>query len=151
MNARARWWPSRTLPSARCRLQRLRLPLSGLVAALLSLPLLAGPMAEARAQAAAECTAANADGSYTVPGDWALNPPGLASGATFRLLFVTSTTRNADTAGIATYNTFVQDRAKAGHSAISDSCGDLFKVVGSTMVNAYDNTATTGTGMPIYW
>ncbi|MYE86335.1 MAG: hypothetical protein F4X31_08880, partial [Gammaproteobacteria bacterium] len=151
MNARARWWPSRTLPSARCRLQRLRLPLSGLVAALLSLPLLAGPMAEARAQAAAECTAANADGSYTVPGDWALNPPGLASGATFRLLFVTSTTRNADTADIATYNTFVQDRAKAGHSAISDSCGNLFKVVGSTMVNAYDNTATTGTGMPIYW
>ncbi|MYF51429.1 MAG: hypothetical protein F4220_14950, partial [Gammaproteobacteria bacterium] len=100
-------------------------------------------MAEARAQAAAECTAANADGSYTVPGDWALNPPGLASGATFRLLFVTSTTRNADTADIATYNTFVQDRAKAGHSAISDSCGNLFKVVGSTMVNAYDNTATT--------
>ncbi|MYF36803.1 MAG: hypothetical protein F4226_08525, partial [Synechococcus sp. SB0678_bin_12] len=117
---------------------------------LLPFLLLAGLATEAQAQV--ECTTANSDGSYTVPGDWALKPSGLASGASFRLLFVTSTTRNADTAGIATYNTFVQDRAKAGHSAISDSCGDLFKVVGSSgAVHAYDNTATTGTGMPIYW
>ncbi|MYK86290.1 MAG: hypothetical protein F4025_07825, partial [Synechococcus sp. SB0669_bin_7] len=124
---------------------------SPLLPLLLGLPLAAG-LGPTRAQAQVACATANSDGSYTVPGDWALKPSGLASGATFRLLFVTSTTRNADTAGIATYNTFVQDRAKAGHSAISDSCGDLFKVVGSSgAVHAYDNTATTGTGMPIYW
>ena len=49
-------------------------------------------------------------------------------------------------------NTFVQTTAKAGHSAITDSCGNLFTVVGSTAtVDARDNTGTTGTGVKIYW
>ena len=124
---------------------------SPLLPLLLGLPLVAG-LGPTRAQAQVACATANSDGSYTVPGDWALKPSGLASGASFRLLFVTSTTRDATATDIATYNTFVQDRAKAGHSAISDSCGNLFKVVGSTTaVHARDNTATTGMGMPIYW
>ena len=123
-----------------------------LASALLALPLLAGLPTGAQAQVA--CSTANADGSYNVPFGWALKPSGLAAGSKFRLLFVTSTVRNATATGIATYNTFVQTRAKAGHSAISDSCGNLFKVVGSTStVDARANTDTesTDTAALIYW
>ena len=46
----------------------------------------------------------------------------------------------------------MQTAAKGGHSAISDSCGNLFKVVGSTTgVNAKTNAGLTGTGEKIYW
>ena len=127
--------------------------LQGVFPALFIVPWLAllAPSA-AEAQTAPACTSANGDGSYTVPFDWALKPSGLAGNTKFRLLFVTSTVRNAGATNIATYNTFVQTRAKAGHSAISDSCGNLFKVVGSTSaVHARDNTSTTGTGEAIYW
>ena len=123
-----------------------------LASALFALPLLAGLPTGAQAQVA--CSTANADGSYNVPFDWALKPSGLAAGSKFRLLFATSTTRHATATGIATYNTSVQTRAKAGHSAISDSCGNLFKVVGSTSaVDARVNTDTesTDTAALIYW
>ncbi len=123
-----------------------------LASALLSLPLLAGLPTGAQAQVA--CSTANADGSYNVPFGWALKPSGLAAGAKFRLLFATSTSRDTTATDIATYNTFVQTRAKAGHSAISDSCGNLFKVVGSTSsVDARVNTDTesTDTAALIYW
>ncbi|KKZ13790.1 MAG: hypothetical protein TH68_06170, partial [Candidatus Synechococcus spongiarum 142] len=101
------------------------------------------------AQAQVECSGA---GPHYVPSDWDLKPSGLSAGDSFRLLFVTSTRRNVSATDIATYNTFVQTRAKAGHSAISDSCGNQFKVLGSTStVNARDNTSTTGTSRPIYW
>ncbi|MYG63354.1 MAG: hypothetical protein F4158_02025, partial [Synechococcus sp. SB0675_bin_7] len=126
---------------------------SPLLPLLLGLPLAAG-LGPTRAQAQVACATANSDGSYTVPGDWALKPSGVAGGATFRLLFVTSTKRDATATDIATYNTFVQDRAKAGHSAVTDSCGDLFKVVGSTSaVNARANTdsESTDTDAAIYW
>ena len=60
--------------------------------------------------------------------------------------------RDALSTDIADYNTFVQTRAKAGHSAITDAMGDQFKVLGSTAaVDARDNTGTTGAGVPIYW
>ena len=87
-----------------------------------------------------------------MPHDWTLKPSGVDSGDNFRLLFVTSARRNASATAIATYNTFVQSSAKAGHSAITDSCGNQFKVVGSTSaVDARDNTSTTGNGEAIYW
>ena len=99
-----------------------------------------------------ECTTANAQGAYLVPEDWALNPTGLSTGDKFRLLFMTSISYSPTATDIAHYNTEVQTRAKAGHAAISDSCGDLFRIVGSTSaVDARDNTGTTGTGEPIYW
>ncbi len=123
-----------------------------LASALFALPLLAGLPTGAQAQVA--CSTAETDGSYSVPFDWALKPSGLAAGTRFRLLFVTSTTRDATATDIATYNTFVQTRAKAGHSAISDSCGNLFKVVGSTSaIDARVNTDTesTDTAALIYW
>ena len=125
---------------------------SVLAAALLSLPLFAGLTTGAAAQTAVQCASANSDGSYSVPSDWALTPSGLNDGDRFRLLFITSTIRDATATDIATYNTFVQTVAKAGHSAITDSCGNLFKVLGSTAtVDARDNAGTTGAGFPIYW
>ena len=87
-----------------------------------------------------------------MPSGWALKPSGLNDGDKFRLLFVTSTTRDTRATDIGTYNTFVQTAAKAGHAAISDSCGNLFKVVGSTAtVNARNNAGLTGSGVLIHW
>ncbi|MDE0280469.1 MAG: hypothetical protein OXN16_05215, partial [Gammaproteobacteria bacterium] len=103
---------------------------------------------------AVECSSANADGSYTVPPNWALTPSGVSPGTKFRLLFVTSTARDAQSSAIADYNTFVQTRAKAGHSAISDSCGNRFKAVGSTAtVDARANVdaESTDTDAQIWW
>ena len=87
----------------------------------------------------------------SVPHDWSLKPSGLDTSDKFRLLFVSSTKRNANPTDIAIYNTFVQTRAAAGHTDIQAySAG--FKVVGCTAtVDAIDNTGTTGTGVPIYW
>ena len=91
----------------------------------------------------------------TVPNDWALIPPasGLVTGDKFRLLFLSSTKRNAASDDIAVYNTWIQNRAAAGHDDIQDySTG--FRVVGCTAaVDARDNTGTNtdGAGVPIYW
>ena len=91
------------------------------------------------------------DSPVPVSPDWALTPSGLSDGDSFRLLFVTSTGRDASATAIATYNTFVQNRAAAGHTAIQ-TYSSRFKVVGSTSaVDARDNTGTVGTGVPIYW
>ncbi len=87
----------------------------------------------------------------SVAPDWALTPSGLTAGNKFRLLFVTSTERNAAATDIATYNTFVQNRAAAGHADIQAHSAQ-FTVVGSTsLVDARDNTSTTGAGEPIHW
>ena len=90
-----------------------------------------------------------------VAADWDLKPSGLSGGNKFRLLFITSTTRNAVPTAIADYNTFVQNRAAAGHTDIQ-SYSSGFRAVGSTEdVDARDNTSTTYTssdkGVPIYW
>ena len=90
-----------------------------------------------------------------VPSTWSLIPSGLGVGDEFRLLFVSSTTRNAAPTGISTYNTWIQNQAAAGHTDIQDY-SDTFRVVGSTAdVDARDNTQTTYTssdkGVPIYW
>ena len=90
--------------------------------------------------------------AVSVAPDWPLTPSGLSGGESFRLLFVSSTTRNASATDIGTYNSFVQTAAKAGHSAISDSVGDGFAAVASTSaVDARDNASTTGAGVPVYW
>ena len=100
---------------------------------------------------------AHAQEVVEVPPSWALIPTGLSVGDSFQLLFVTSTARTAQSTNIATYNSFVQGRAAAGHAAIRpSSLSSQFKVVGSTAsVDARDNTATTYTtddkGVPIYW
>ena len=92
---------------------------------------------------------------FVVAADWALKPGDVTAGERFRLLFRTSTRRNASSSDIADYNSFVQARAAAGHTAIQ-AHSDAFRVLGSTeAVDARDNTNTTYTstdmGVPIYW
>ena len=90
-----------------------------------------------------------------VPNNWSLKPTGLNTGDQFRLLFLSSTKRNATATAIADYNTFIQNLAAAGHTDIQAySAG--FRVVGCTEdTDARDNTSTTYTGtakgVPIYW
>ena len=91
----------------------------------------------------------------TVSADWGLIPSGLGAGDRFRLLFRTSTTRDATSTDIADYDAFVQAAAGAGHADIQ-SHNAAFKVLGSTAdVDARDNTATTYTaddkGVAVYW
>ena len=62
---------------------------------------------------------------------------------------------NASSTNIGDYNSFVQGRAGAGHSAIRPF-SSKFKAVGSTSTtDARDNTSSTYTasnkGPPIYW
>ncbi len=87
----------------------------------------------------------------TVPNDWSLIPTGLSTGDKFRLLFLSSTQRNAGSIDIVDYNSFIQGRAAAGHTDIQTySAG--FRAVGCTAdSDARDNTATTGTSVVIYW
>ena len=91
----------------------------------------------------------------SVPSNWTLKPTAVAAGDKFRLLFLSSTRRNASSTDIATYNTFIQTRAAAGHTDIR-AYSASFRVVGCTAaVDARDNTKTTYTttdkGVPIYW
>ena len=91
----------------------------------------------------------------SVPSNWTLKPTALATGDKFRLLFLSSTKSAGSSTDIATYNTFVQGLAAAGHTDIrAYSAG--FRVVGCTAaVDARDNTSTTYTatdkGVPVYW
>ena len=86
-----------------------------------------------------------------VPNDWGLIPSDLGTGDQFRLLFLSSTDTDATSANIADYNTFIQNRAAAGHADIQDYRAG-FRAVGCTAaVNARNNTGTTGAGVPIYW
>ena len=90
-----------------------------------------------------------------VPADWSLKPTAVTAGTQFRLLFLSSTKRNASSTDIADYNTFIQGLAAAGHADIRTySTG--FRAVGCTAdTDARDNTYTTYTstdkGVPIYW
>ena len=88
-----------------------------------------------------------------VPLDWSLKPADIGPGERFRLIFLSSTKRNATSSDIETYNTFVQNAAAAGHANIQDHAS-RFRVVGCTQaVDARDNTGTNtnGPGVPIYW
>ena len=92
-----------------------------------------------------------------VPVNWSLVPSGLGVGDEFRLLFLSSSSRNAVPTSIATYNTWIQNLAAAGHTDIR-RYSSTFNVVGSTEdMDARDNTGTTYTsgssykGVPIYW
>ena len=88
-----------------------------------------------------------------VPLDWSLKPADIGPGERFRLIFLSSTKRNAASSDIETYNTFVQNQAAAGHANIQDHAS-RFRIVGCTEdVDARDNTGTNtnGPGVPIYW
>ena len=98
---------------------------------------------------------ANADGSYTVPEDWALIPSGFGPGDRFRLMFMTQGMGSAIQTDIGWYDAFVQGEASTGHAAIRQFA-DKFKVVGSvSAVDARDhlgmNPSSDGAGHPVYW
>ena len=91
----------------------------------------------------------------TVTSNWSLTPDGVSGGQQFRLIFYSSTKRDAQSDDIEDYNTFVQDRAAAGHAKIRQY-SDGFTAVGCTEdADARDNTQTrytdSNTGVPIYW
>lgn len=92
----------------------------------------------------------------TVNPDSALIPGGVTAGQSFRLLFFTSTRRNASSGDIADYNAFVQGRA-ATQDGLSGFSDHFRAVVSTATVDARDNTVTTFVdeegkrGVPIYW
>ena len=97
--------------------------------------------------------AAPASAQTEVPANWSLIPAGLGADDTFRLLIVTSTTRNAKSMSIADYDTHVQNAVATGHASIQ-SYSSQFKALGSTeTVNARDHTETrsTDTSAPIHY
>ena len=67
---------------------------------------------------AATAAVAAAAAPTEVPAGWNLKPTGLAAGDQFRLVFLSSTTRDGSSTDIADYNTFVQGLAAAGHADI---------------------------------
>lgn len=77
-------------------------------------------------------------------------PPSLAPGAQYRLVFLTSGFRDATSANINDYNSFVTNAA--GAVSELNALGTSWSVIGSTAtVNARVNTGTdTGTGVPIF-
>ena len=87
-----------------------------------------------------------------VPADWALKPADIGAGEQFRLMFVSSTTRDALSTDIADYNTFVRTRAAAGVTAMQTYANDFTALVSTASVNARANTLTraTDTDAPIY-
>ena len=91
----------------------------------------------------------------SVPHDWGLKPGGLGTGDEFRLLFVSSTSRNGASSTIGDYDTHVQTAAANGHVDIRGYSA-LFKAVGCTSTtDARDHTGTrytaTDTGVVIRW
>ena len=88
-----------------------------------------------------------------VPADWALKPSDIDAGEQFRLMFITSTTRDATSTDITDYNTFVSTRAAAGVTAMQTYANDFTALVSTETVNARTNTLTraTDTDAPIYW
>ena len=120
---RSRWHASRRpVPRAAC----LAAPSgrSAPVARTESRPAPRRPRRVALARAALACVlalaalATPAFAQTKVPSNWSLKPTGLTTGDEFRLLFLSSTKHNGSASAIATYNTFIQGRAAAGHTNI---------------------------------
>ncbi len=121
-----------------------RLPL------LLLLALFAGACAALIGAPAPDSARAQSPAAQTVPSDWPLIPDGIGPGQSFRLLFVTSTSRDASSSEIADYNAHVQ--AAAGrNSNLAGFSGRFRALISTASVDARDNTATTGTGVSVHW
>ncbi len=121
-----------------------RLPL------LVLLALLAGVCAALIGAPAPDSARAQSPTAQSVPSDWPLIPDGVKPGQSFRLLFVTSTTRDASSSEIADYNAHVQ-AAAANNSNLAGFSGRFRALISTSAVDARDNTATTGTGVSVHW
>ncbi len=93
---------------------------------------------------------AQAQSGQSVPADWPLIPRGIEPGDSFRLLFVTSATRDASSADIADYNAHVQGAAN-GNASLKSFKNSFTALISTASVNIKDNSATTGTGVPVHW
>ena len=92
----------------------------------------------------------------TVPHDWALRPPAIATGKTFRLLIVTSDRRNGQSGDVDDYDDHVQDAVDGGHSAIRAHSSEFRALVGtkggaSPRDNTHSNKNSDGPGEQIWW
>ena len=93
-----------------------------------------------------------------VPHDWSLRPEGVPIGGMFRLLFVTSTTRDGWGNGISAYDEHVQDAlaADAAHDDIQDY-STRFKALAGVADGTDPRTHTgthpvdDGVGVAIWW
>ena len=65
-------------------------------------------------------------------------------------MFITSTGIAATSSDISTYNTHVQNAAN-NNAALRPYKSKFRALISTPTVHARDNTATTGTGVPIYW
>ena len=97
-----------------------------------------------------------AQSELTVARGWELAPSAIPRGGQFRLLFVTSNARNAETSSIITYNGFVREKlfageGHAGFGRVSGSTSFTNVVACTSAFDARDNAGMTGTGVPIYW
>ena len=97
-----------------------------------------------------------AQSGFTVARDWELAPSAIPRGGSFRLLYVTSNARNAESSSGNDYNAFVW--ALAGitgtnrHSAMTtDQARRSYGVWCTSSFDSNAITDTTGTGVPIYW
>ena len=106
---------------------------------------------------------------YRVPVNWPLIPKDangnnlVGPGGSFRLMFLTSTKRNAESGNIADYVTFVTGRAAAGHASIRPYSADFRPVISTdgpsnihaTTVISYvtdPNVPADAPGrVPVYW
>ena len=98
--------------------------------------------------------AATPAGVILVPLDWSKTPADIGAGERFRLMFASSTIRDATSTDIAVYNTFVRTlAAAAGLTAVQTYAEDFTALVSTESVNARANTQTraTDTDAPIYW
>ena len=97
----------------------------------------------------------HAQTTQTVPSSWSLLPAGITSGDSFRLLFVTHGRTAANSPYTADYNLFVSidiDDFATGSGVPIVGFKDEFRaVISSTAMDARDNIAATGEGVPIYW
>ena len=89
--------------------------------------------------------------TVAVSASWPLLPDGVGLGDRFRLIFLTSGTRDATSTDIADYNEFVQDLAAKGHGFIRAHSGGFRALASTAAVAARDNAAAVGTGYPVYW
>ena len=96
------------------------------------------------------------DAPILVPSDWALRPSGVPVGGEFRLLVITNSMRDAQSADISDYDTFVQTEMQSTFAREEiREFGDKFRVVASTAaVSARDHIQagpSNRPGVPIYW
>ena len=92
--------------------------------------------------------------SQVLPSDWALKPAAVAAGQPFRLMFLNTGQLFGTSGDISFYNSNSQNSgqgAAAGHASIGGFASEFRVLMSTTAVDARDNTATTGAGVPIYW